>query len=55
MDFKNNFVDILVYPTLGKYSTEASERMSGHRTNSPLEQLLEEIKFQRRKELRTQV
>ena len=29
--------------------------MSGLRTNSPLEQLLEEIKFQRRKELRTQV
>ena len=32
--------------------------MSGcaqHKTNSPLEQLLEEIKFQRRKELRSQV
>ena len=26
-----------------------------HRANSPLEQLLEEIKFQRRKELRSQV
>ena len=30
--------------------------MSGQqKTNSPLEQLLEEIKFQRRKELRSQV
>ena len=28
---------------------------SGHRNNSPLEQLLDEIRFQRKKELRSQV